>query len=281
VNDFERIARIIRYLDRYHLEQPSLGELAKFAGLSISHFYRLFTKWAGATPKDFLQCLTHKHARQLLKEGASVLNAAVDSGLSGPGRLHDLCVTVEAATPGEIKDGGQGLRITYGFGSTPFGECIIAETDRGICHLRFIDRIGREAALTELKAEWPKAKLKRNDVGARAGATLMFALQHRDALPGQLRVLVKGSEFQLRVWQALVQVPLGKLVSYGQLADAIEAPGAARAVGTAVGANPIAWLIPCHRVIRETGVVGEYRWGRERKRALIAWESLTGRELAA
>lgn len=281
MNDYERIARMIRYLDRHHLEQPSLAELAKFAGLSVSHFHRLFTKWAGTTPKDFLQCLTHKHARQLLKEGESVLHAAVDSGLSGPGRLHDLCVTLEAATPGEIKDGGQGLRITYGFGNTPFGECIIAETDRGICHLRFIDRIGRDSALAELKAEWPVATLKRNDRGARAGATLMFALQHRDALPPQLRLLVKGTEFQMRVWQALVLVPPGKLVSYGQLADAIDAPGAARAVGTAVGANPIAWLIPCHRVIRETGVVGEYRWGRERKRALIAWESLTGKTVAA
>ncbi len=281
MNDYERIGRMIRFLDEHHLEQPSLARLARIAGLSTAHFHRLFTKWAGTTPKDFLQSLTHQHARELLRAGESVLDAAIDSGLSGPGRLHDLCVTLEAASPGEIKEGGAGLQIIYGFGTTPFGECIIAESERGICHFRFMDRGAKEAALAELRSEWPNATLKRHDVGARAAATLMFAIQHRDARPGQLRALVKGSEFQLRVWQALVRVPPGCLISYGQLADAIDAPGAARAVGTAVGSNPIAWLIPCHRVIRETGVVGDYRWGRIRKRALIAWESLTSQSLAA
>ncbi|MGB0582851.1 MAG: methylated-DNA--[protein]-cysteine S-methyltransferase, partial [Limisphaerales bacterium] len=272
MNDFERIARIIRHLDENHREQPSLGDLAKLAGLSTSHFHRMFTRWAGTTPKDFLQCLTHQHARQLLRDGESVLDTALETGLSGPGRLHDLCVTLEAASPGEIKGEGEGMQIVYGFGATPFGDCILGETERGICHLRFVEQ--REEATEELKSEWPKANFSRNDASVKAAAQLMFAPQHRDARPRKLRAFVKGSAFQMRVWQALVTIPSGNLVSYGQLADAIESPRAARAVGTAIGANPIAWLVPCHRVIRETGVVGEYRWGRDRKRALIAWESL-------
>lgn len=272
---------MIRYLDKHHQEQPSLAQLARVAGLSTSHFHRLFTKWAGTTPKDFIQCLTQKHARQLLSEGQSVLSAALDSGLSGPGRLHDLCVSMEGASPGEIKEGGSGMRIVYGYGLTPFGYYIIAESDRGICHLRFINGDAKLSAMEDLRREWPKATLKRNDAGAKAAAALMFASQHRDARPAQLRVFVKGSEFQMRVWQALVRIPSGTLVSYGQVAEAIDAPDASRAVGTAVGSNPIAWLIPCHRVIRETGVIGDYRWGPVRKRALIAWESLTGRTLTA
>jgi len=272
MNDFERIARIIRHLDANHREQPSLKELAKLAGLSNSHFHRMFTRWAGTTPKDFLQCLTHQHARQLLRNGDSVLDAALESGLSGPGRLHDLCVTLEAASPGEIKGAGEGMQIVYGFGATPFGECILGETGRGICHLRFVEK--REEAIAELRSEWPNAMYSRNDASVKAAAQLMFAPQHRDARPRQLRAFVKGSAFQLRVWQALVKIPIGQLISYGQLGKAVKSPRAARAIGTAVGANPIAWLVPCHRVIRETGIVGEYRWGRERKRALIAWESL-------
>lgn len=273
MNDFERIARIIRHLDEHHREQPSLAELARLTGLSTSHFHRMFTRWAGTTPKDFLQCLTHQHARQLLRDGESVLDAALATGLSGPGRLHDLCVTLEAASPGEIKGQGAGLRIVYGLGTTPFGKCLLGETERGICHLRFVKN-PREA-IEELKEAWPAAEFQRNDANAKAGAELMFAPQHRDARPRQLRAFVKGSTFQVRVWQALVKIPSGRLVTYGQLARSINSPRAARAVGTAVGANPIAWLVPCHRVIRETGIVGEYRWGRERKRALIAWESLT------
>jgi len=274
MKEYERIARVIRHLEAHRAEQPDLASLAKVAGLSPSHFHRLFSVWAGITPKDFLQCLTLAHARTLLQKGASVLDAALASGLSGPGRLHDLCIIVEAATPGEVKSGGAGWTLGAGFADSPFGRCLIAESTRGLCHLSFHDQKDA-AALAALRAHWPGARLRRDDALAERLAGEIFATPGDQFGRSALRAFVQGTEFQVRVWRALLQVPPGALVSYGRLAETIDAPRAARAVGAAVGRNPLAYLIPCHRVIRETGVIGDYHWGAVRKRAILAWECAT------
>ena len=274
MNDYERIAQVIRYIEGHQAEQPSLSVLAGVAGLSESRFHRLFSAWAGITPKDFLQCLSLAQARAMLRQGRTVLEAAFDAGLSGPGRLHDLAVTLEAATPGEIKSGGEGWTMAAGFADTPFGECLIGRSPRGICHLSFVGE-GREDALRNLRVQWPRAVIERDDGTAHGLAAQMFV---RGTAPAAragapvLRLMVRGSTFQVRVWRALLSIPAGTLASYGGLASALGSPSAARAVGSAVAKNDIAFLIPCHRVIRETGVVGEYRWGHERKRAMLAWE---------
>jgi AraC family transcriptional regulator of adaptative response/methylated-DNA-[protein]-cysteine methyltransferase len=271
MNDYERVASVIRYLDQNHTEQPELNELARGAGLSPFHFHRLFSAWAGVTPKDFLQCLTLEHAKTLLQKGANVLDAALDAGLSGPGRLHDLCVTLEAVSPGEMKNGGADLDITFGFTSTPFGRALIAETPRGICHLSFSDnKNGRYVDL--LREQWPQARFHRDDNRVRQIAQNIFAKEKPKSARPTLRAFVRGTPFQVRVWRALLRVPAGSLISYGQLAAAVDLPRAARAVGSAVGANPLAFIIPCHRVIRETGALGNYRWDPMRKRAMIGWE---------
>ena len=273
MNDYERIARMIRYLDEHHTRQPDLAELAAVAGLTRFHFHRLFSRWAGVTPKDFLQCLTLAHAKQLLHEGNSILDAALAAGLSGPGRLHDLCVNLENAAPGEVKSGGAAWSITAGFAESAFGICLVAEGPRGICHLSFVEAGSENAAWSGLRNDWPRAHWRRNDSAAAEIVGRMFTLPTGRRPEPPLRAFVNGTAFQVRVWRALLQIPPGQLTTYGRLANALGQPAAARAVGTAVGQNPIAWLIPCHRVIRETGVVGEYRWGRVRKRALLAWES--------
>jgi AraC family transcriptional regulator of adaptative response/methylated-DNA-[protein]-cysteine methyltransferase len=273
VNDYERIARVIRYLDECHTEQPDLATLSRHAGLSLFHFHRLFTAWAGITPKDFLQCLTQSHARELLRKGKSILDVAMDTGLSGPGRLHDLCVNLEAASPGELKSGGAGWVIEAGFAHSPFGRCLVGQGPRGICHFSFVDSKNLDAALAALQADWPNARLHRNDLMATRLSARIFARDRPARARSPLRVLVHGTAFQVRVWQALLKIPSGTLVSYGRLAAALNQPAAARAVGSAVGQNSLAYLIPCHRVIRETGIIGDYRWGSVRKRALVAWES--------
>jgi AraC family transcriptional regulator of adaptative response/methylated-DNA-[protein]-cysteine methyltransferase len=272
MNDYERIARVIRYLDEHHTLQPGLDELAETAELSPFHFHRLFSTWAGVTPKDFLQSLTLEHAKALLRDGQSVLTAALDAGLSGPGRLHDLCVSLEAVSPGELKSGGSGLNIRFGVAATPFGDCLVGESERGICHLAFVDDEGRDAAIDELHRKCPEARLTRSDRIATGLASRIFERPGGNSKRPILRAFVTGSTFQVRVWRALLRVPPGSLVTYGQLAAAIGQPRAARAVGSAVGQNPVAYLIPCHRVIRETGIIGDYRWGRVRKRAMVAWE---------
>jgi AraC family transcriptional regulator of adaptative response/methylated-DNA-[protein]-cysteine methyltransferase len=272
---YTRIAHVIRYLDRHRTEQPDLATLARAVGLSPSHFHRLFSAWAGITPKDFLQCLTLDHARALLRRGDSVLDAALASGLSGPGRLHDLCVNLDAATPGEVKSGGAGWTLTLGFADSPFGTCLVAVGPRGVCHLAFVESADGEAELAALQTAWPRAGLQRDDLAAARLAQGIFA-QPPPQAQAPLRAFVQGTAFQVRVWRALLAVPPSSLVSYGRLAAALGQPGAARAVGNAVAQNPLAFLIPCHRVIRETGAVGQYRWGTERKRALLAWESARG-----
>lgn len=276
MNDYERVANVIRFLDRHHTEQPDLSALADAAALSPFHFHRLFSTWAGVTPKDFLQCLTLEHVKQLLRDGENVFDAAIDAGLSGPGRLHDLCVTLEAASPGEVKSGGAGIQIDFGFTETPFGIALIAETKRGICHLSFVDGRNRTDARDLLESQWPNATLHRNDMRASELSDQIFTRDPKSNSDRVLRAYVRGTEFQLRVWRALLRVPVGNLTTYGRLAEAIGQSTAARAVGSAVGANPIAFIIPCHRVIRETGVLGHYHWDPVRKRAIVGWE-LSGR----
>ena len=273
MNDYERIARVIRYLDDSHVEQPDLSTLSKHVGLSPFHFHRLFTTWAGITPKDFLQCLTQSHARELLRQGKSLLDVAMDTGLSGPGRLHDLCVNLESASPGEVKSGGEGWIIEVGVANSPFGQCLIGQSPRGICHFSFVDSDNPAAALAALQEDWPNARLHRDDSMATRLSTRIFKSNGNARSQIPLRVLVHGTAFQVRVWQALLKIPPGTLVSYGRLAAALNQPAAARAVGSAVSKNSLAYLIPCHRVIRETGIIGDYRWGAVRKRALVAWES--------
>jgi AraC family transcriptional regulator, regulatory protein of adaptative response / methylated-DNA-[protein]-cysteine methyltransferase len=269
MSDYERIAGAIRFLERHRHEQPALETVASAVGLSASRFHRLFSAWAGATPKDFLQCLTLGDAKDALKRGSSVLDAALDAGLSGPGRLHDLCVTLEAATPGEIKARGKGLTVHHGVADSPFGSCLMAKTPRGICHLAFFDEGGYDDAFTELQAEWPSAELIRTDAEARQLASAVFD-PHGGAT---WKLHVRGTAFQLRVWRALLAIPPGDLASYAKLAALAGNRNAFRATGSAVGFNPVSFLIPCHRVIRSTGIVGNYRWGGTRKRAMLAWEA--------
>jgi len=267
MTDYERIAAIIRHLDISHGTQPTVPELAEIAGLSESHFHRLFKRWAGITPKDFLQCLTLEHAKSRLLASRSVLDAALDSGLSGPGRLHDLCVSIEAATPGEVKSGGKGMVVEWGGAESPFGSCSLGWNSRGVCHLAFHDETtDSESRLAEA---WPHARFVRNDAAAKKRVLDIFVKGTANRIPA----FVSGTSFQLKVWRALLLIPRGNVVTYASIAAAIGKPGAVRAVGSACGANPVAWLIPCHRVIRETGVVSGYRWGTERKKVMLAAES--------
>lgn len=271
MKDFDRVAQMIRYLDGHHAMQPTLSDLAAAVHLSEWHFHRLFRRWAGVTPKDFLQCLTAEHAKRCLRESASVLEAALEAGLSGPGRLHDLLVTLEAVSPGEFKRAGQGTTIAWGWTESPFGRCSLGWTRRGICHLAFHEKDEGLADPLDLGQNWPGADLRRDDSQARRLATAIFDRNRRSSVT--LKALVRGTAFQLKVWRALVRIPEGRITSYRSMAGLVGAPSAARAVGRACASNGIAYLIPCHRVIRETGVVQGYRWGDTRKRALLAWET--------
>jgi AraC family transcriptional regulator of adaptative response/methylated-DNA-[protein]-cysteine methyltransferase len=270
MNDYDRIAAAIRFIDANRAEQPDLATVAAAIGLSPSRFHRLFSAWAGATPKDFLQCLTLSHAKELLRQGENVLHAALNSGLSGPGRLHDLCVTLEAATPGEIKARGEGMTIRAGVAESPFGNCLIGKSPRGICHLSFYNEGERDDAIREMRDEWPLAAITWDDDHA---ASLCGRIFTPAPSSSTWKLHVRGTPFQLRVWRALLRVPPGALASYGMIATAAGNPQASRATGSAVGSNAISFLIPCHRVIRETGISGHYRWGAVRKRAILAWES--------
>jgi AraC family transcriptional regulator of adaptative response/methylated-DNA-[protein]-cysteine methyltransferase len=268
--DYGRIEQAILFLEKNFREQPDLKEVAASVGLSEYHFQRLFSRWAGISPKRFLQFLTIEYAKQLLAESKSVLDVTYESGLSSPGRLHDLFVTCEAITPGEFKNKGEGLTISYGFHPSPFGECLLSITERGVCGLAFVQNNDQTSALEELKRNWPKSTFLED-----ATQTLPFVEQifnpvkDRQALP----VILKGTNFQIKVWQALLKIPPGSVVSYDELATLIGQPGAARAVGNAVAQNPIGYVIPCHRVIRKMGVVGDYHWNPARKRAILGWEA--------
>lgn len=276
MRDYDRIAKIITYLEAHSTEQPDLAFLAKHVGLSPFHFHRLFVRWAGITPKAFLKCLTINHARQMLIAGNPVLDTALGAGLSGPGRLHDLCVSMEAASPGEIKSGGEGWNIHAGFAESPFGMCLIGRGPRGICHLSFIGQPKRAAGATLIAHQWPRADVVWNDSLAEEIASTIFnrtKLTFSNQPRPTLQILVSGSGFQIKVWRALLSIPEGSLSTYAQIARCIGQNSAARAVGSAVGQNPIAFLIPCHRVIRSNGTFGEYRWADSRKKAIIAFET--------
>lgn len=267
---YDRIARAIRYIDERRLEQPDLDAVARHVHLSPYHFQRLFTDWAGVTPKRFLGFLTVAHARRALAESASVLDAALDAGLSGPSRLHDLFVAHEAATPGEVKARGAGLDIAWGFHATPFGRCLLLASPRGICGLSFLDEgESRDEALARARADWPAARFVADP--ERTGDLVARVFGGGADVP--LRLHLSGTNFQIKVWEALLRVPPGRLISYGALARAAGCPGAARAVGNALAANPIAVLIPCHRVIRGTGAFEGYRWGPVRRKVLVGWEA--------
>lgn len=268
--DYGRIEQAILFLEKNFREQPDLKEVAASVGLSEYHFQRLFSRWAGISPKRFLQFLTIEYAKQLLAESKSVLDVTYESGLSSPGRLHDLFVTCEAITPGEFKNKGEGLTIIYGFHPSPFGECLLSITERGVCGLAFVQQGDRATALDELKRNWPKSSFAEDAIQTQPFVEQIFnSVKDRQALP----VILKGTNFQIKVWQALLKIPAGSAVSYDELAAMIGQPGAARAVGNAVAQNPIGYVIPCHRVIRKIGVVGDYHWHPARKRAILGWEA--------
>ncbi len=263
------VAQAIRYLRENASQQPTLAELADAVHLSEHHLQRVFAAWAGISPKRFLQYLTKAYALQALREAQDVLSVAQASGLSSSSRLHDLMVSCEAMTPGEIKSGGAGLTLGWGQADTPFGTALAGWTTRGLCYLAFLDG---DAALRhqELCAAWPAAQLVCDD---REAQRLMDQVFPGTPQPGRLHLLLRGTNFQIKVWEALLRLPPGRRVSYTQLAGLAGVPRAQRAVGSALAANPIAYLIPCHRVIRESGDSGQYRWGGERKVAMLAWEA--------
>jgi AraC family transcriptional regulator of adaptative response/methylated-DNA-[protein]-cysteine methyltransferase len=275
VADYARIERAIRYLDaaRDAGTPPSLADVARHAGLSESHFQRLFTRWAGISPKRYLQHQAAARLVALLRDRKSVLAASLEAGLSGPSRAHDLVLNAEAVTPGDVSRAGAGLRIAYGFHPTPFGECLVAVTRHGICHLAFIGPVSRAAALARLRNDWPRADLVPDQDVTRGAVARAFPAPGAGPARG-LSIHVKGTNFQLKVWRALLALPDGGVTTYGALAEAIGEPGASRAVGNAVGSNPVSWLIPCHRVLRSTGALGGYAWGTDRKRVMLAFEGL-------
>jgi len=269
--DYQRIEAAIGYLRANAIQQPSLADLSKVLHLSEYHLQRLFTRWAGVSPKRFLQLLTLEHAKLQLARSADLLTASHEVGLSGPGRLHDLFVTIEAVTPGEFKARGESLRIRYGVHPTPFGACLIGETTRGVCFLEFVTTQSSESLRIALQERWPGAHLCPDLDGTAKTIKMIFA-NGNTAKPA-FNLLLQGTNFQVQVWRALLRIPLGSVSSYATVARWIGRPKAVRAVGSAVGANPIAWLIPCHRVLRSDGQLGGYHWGEERKQACLVWEA--------
>jgi len=269
--DYKRIAASIEFFKQHFKDQPSLEEAAAHVHLSPFHFQRMFRDWAGVTPKQFLQYLSVEHAKEILKNtGATLFDTAYETGLSGTGRLHDLFIKVEGMTPGEYKNGGELLDINYSFAESPFGNIIVASTRKGICHMAFADE-GREAAFTQLVSLFPNAKYTQVVDSIQQNALFIFG-QDWSKL-ATIKLHLKGTAFQIKVWETLLQVPVGGLTTYSRLAERSGNTGASRAVGTAVGNNPVALLIPCHRVIKASGEIGEYHWGSTRKNAIIGWEA--------
>lgn len=269
--DYEKVEQAILFLERNFQHQPTLEEIAQDVRVSKFHFQRLFSRWAGISPKKFLQFLTLGHAKTLLAQSRSVLDTALDSGLSGPARLHDLFVTHEAVTPGDFKAGGAGVRICYGTHPTPFGPGFLAMTEKGVCGFSFPGPGGEAAALDDLGRQWPQAILE--PAPGRTAKVMERIFRGANRSPPPLNLLLRGTPFQIKVWEALMNIPPGAVASYQDIARAAGRPGAVRAVGTAVGRNPVAFLIPCHRVIRKSGDFGGYRWGTPRKKAMLAWEA--------
>jgi len=266
---YKLISETIQWVAEHQSTQPDLQRLSSEMGVSPHHLQRTFQTWAGVSPKQFLKSLTRKAALDRLKNGCSVLDAALDSGLSGPGRLHDLMISTDALTPGEIRKHGAGVQLDYGFGETLFGRALIAWTSRGVSFLGFSEENGDALTLESLREQWGNASFREDSREAQQWLDVIFSGSNDKSIPLWLR----GSPFQLKVWEALLEIPEGTHSSYGQLAARIGQPGAARAVGSAVGTNPVAWIIPCHRVIRQMGETGGYRWGGFTKQAMIGYEA--------
>ncbi|QEY14455.1 methylated-DNA--[protein]-cysteine S-methyltransferase [Cellvibrio sp. KY-YJ-3] len=268
--DYARIAAAINFIKDHLQDQPSLDEIATAVELSPFHFQKLFTEWAGVSPKKFMQYLTLEYAKSLLRNAdATLLDTAHATGLSGTSRLHDLFISLEGMTPGEFKNGGTGLQINYHFAESPFGQLIVASTHKGICHLFFVT--DKQQAIDNLIARFPKASFKNTTDKLQQDALSFFQKDWHQ--PDKIKLHLSGSPFQLKVWESLLKIPMGALVTYGTIAKNIDKPSATRAVGTAIGSNPIAFLIPCHRVIQNTGRLGGYMWGETRKSAIIGWEA--------
>jgi len=269
--DYKRIEKAIVYLEEHYHEQPDLQEIAAYAGLSEFHFQRLFARWVGISPKRFLQFLTIENAKKMLEQSRNILETTYQSGLSSPGRLYDLFVTCEAVTPGEYKQRGEGLTIVYGFHPSPFGECLLAKTERGICGLSFVQNGDRQKSAEILKNSWSRAQLTEDPGQTVHLVNSIFDFAQQDSST-PLHLLLSGTNFQIKVWEALLRVPAGIVISYEDVAEFIGMPKGARAVSRAVSQNKVAYLIPCHRVIRKMGVFGGYHWGTARKKAILGWE---------
>ncbi len=275
---YEKIEKAIRYINENLKTQPGLDEIADAVNLSPFHFQRLFRQWAGITPKRFLQFLTITHAKQLLKD-SSVFDVSLEIGLSSQSRLHDHFVTLEAVTPGQFKNKGQDMTIEYGISPSPFGLAFIAATERGICQLSFTNKDNYPDLLESLRYAWPKADVLENHSRIQSLSNKIFHIHNPSN--EKFHLFVQGSNFQVKVWESLLRIPSGMAFSYQQVANSIDAPTASRAVANAIAKNPIGYLIPCHRVIRNTGVIGGYRWGCERKQAIIAWEAAKTQNLSS
>lgn len=268
--DYQRIAKAIDYIQSNFKLQPNLDEVAEKVNLSPAHFQKIFTDWAGTSPKKFLQFISLEHAKSLLKEEkATLFDAALETGLSSTSRLHDLFVNIEGMSPAEYKNGGKNLKINYSFSESPFGEIITASTEKGVCFMAFTEN--KENALRDLVNKFPNASFFEKQDEFQQNALSIFTKDWSEL--GAIKLHLKGTDFQLRVWESLLTIPMGKLSTYGNLAREIGSPKASRAVGTAIGSNPVAFLIPCHRVIQSTGKIGGYMWGSDRKRMMIGWES--------
>ena len=270
MHDYYRIAEALQYIKEHMQEQPGLDEIAQHIHLSPYHFQRIFSDWAGVSPKKFLQYISIEHAKEILKqEAATVYDAAWETGLSGTGRLHDLFVTIEGMTPGEYKSGGKNLSIQYSFHESRFGNYLVASTSAGICNLLFFEQ-SAGAVVQELQELWPEAKLFEGENEYHTRVQQFF--DQDENRPEKIKLHLRGTPFQLKVWEALLRIPEGHLTSYTKIAQSIQQPSAQRAVGSAIGANPVGFIIPCHRVIKSVGNIGDYRWGATRKMAMIGWE---------
>ena len=268
--NYNRIEEAIEYINTHFKSQPGLDEVAEKIHLSPYHFQRLFTDWAGVSPKKFLQYISIEHAKNILKKGkASLFDAAFETGLSGTGRLHDLFINIEGMTPGEYKNGGENLSINYSFAESPFGEILVASTEKGICYMAFVD--DDKQALDTMQKCFPNARYKQVVDLIQQNALYIFTHDWKDL--DKIKLHLKGTAFQIKVWEALLKIPMGQLSTYGNIAERLQSPKASQAVGSAVGSNPVAFLIPCHRVIQSTGVFGQYLWGSIRKTAIIGWEA--------
>lgn len=270
--DYQRIEKAIRFIEAHYKNQPSLRQIADYVGLSEYHFQRLFTRWAGTSPQRFVRFLTKEYAKEQLAASTNLLATTYEVGLSSPSRLHDLFVTYEAMTPAEFRALGAGVAVRYGVHETPFGKCLIAVTERGITDLRFLDEADDvEAIVAQLRLDWPRAETIQ-DVEATLPYIQSLFYQKNDSTK-PLPLLMRGTNFQIKVWEALLRIPAGRLVSYDDVARSIGQPTASRAVGTAIGSNRLAYLIPCHRVLQKSGGLGGYRWGTARKQAMMGYEA--------